>query len=152
MADEPVSALDVSIRSQVLNLFKDLQAELHLTYLFISHDLSVVQFISDQVAIVYMGKIVEMGPADIFSRAHRHPYTRSLLAAIPQPDPVVEQGKPEFALQGEIASPVNPPPGCRFYSRCPLRVDDCRLKTPPLEEIVAGHWVACWRVNASTGA
>jgi len=151
VADEPVSALDVSIRSQVLNLFKDLQAELHLTYLFISHDLSVVQFISDQVAIVYMGKIVEMGPADIFSRAHRHPYTRSLLAAIPQPDPVVEQGKPEFALQGEIASPVNPPPGCRFYSRCPLRVDDCRLKTPPLEEIVAGHWVACFRAGHDSG-
>ena len=151
VADEPVSALDVSIRSQVLNLFKELQEELHLTYLFISHDLSVVQFISDQVAIVYMGKIVEMGPAGIFSRAHRHPYTRSLLAAIPQPDPVVEQGKPEFELQGEIASPVNPPPGCRFYSRCPLRVDLCRQESPPLEEVAAGHRVACFRAGDVPG-
>jgi len=147
VADEPVSALDVSIRSQVLNLFKELQEELHLTYLFISHDLSVVQFISDQVAIVYMGKIVETGPADIFYRSHRHPYTRSLLAAIPQPDPNLEQNKPEFSLEGEIASPINPPPGCRFFSRCPLRVDACRLETPPLTEIAAGHRVACFRVH-----
>jgi oligopeptide transport system ATP-binding protein len=151
VADEPVSALDVSIRSQVLNLFKELQEELHLTCLFISHDLSVVQFISDQVGIVYMGRIVEMGPADIFSRSHRHPYTRSLLAAIPRPDPRFEQNKPEFELQGEIASPINPPPGCRFFSRCPLRLGDCRLETPPLKEIGAGHWVACFRADHDPG-
>ena len=146
VADEPVSALDVSIQSQVLNLFKKLQEELHLTCLFISHDLSVVQFISDQVAIVYLGKIVEMAPAGTLYRAHRHPYTRNLLSAIPYPDPHVEQNKPDFSMVGEIASPINPPPGCRFYSRCPEREDACRRDMPPLLEIAKDHFVACYRV------
>ena len=145
VADEPVSALDVSIQSQVLNLFKELQEELHLTCLFISHDLSVVQFISDQVAIVYMGKIVEMAPADIFYNAHRHPYTRNLLAAIPYPDPLIEQNKPDHSMVGEVASPINPPPGCRFYSRCPTREDACRREMPPLIKIAEDHLVACFQ-------
>ena len=147
VADEPVSALDVSIQAQVLNLFKELQEELRLTCLFISHDLSVVQFISDQVAIVYMGKIVEMAPADIFYHAHRHPYTKNLLSAIPYPDPLVEQNKPDYSMAGEIASPINPPPGCRFYSRCPTREDPCRLEMPPLIEIAEDHFVACFQVQ-----
>jgi oligopeptide/dipeptide ABC transporter ATP-binding protein len=145
VADEPVSALDVSIQAQVLNLFKELQEELHLTCLFISHDLSVVQFISDKVAIVYMGKIVEMAPADIFYHAHRHPYTKNLLSAIPYPDPQVEQNKPDYSMAGEIASPINPPPGCRFYSRCPSRDDTCRQEMPPLMEIARDHFVACFQ-------
>jgi oligopeptide transport system ATP-binding protein len=147
VADEPVSALDVSIQAQVLNLFKELQEELRLTCLFISHDLSVVQFISDQVAIVYMGKIGEMAPADIFYHAHRHPYTKNLLSAIPYPDPLVEQNKPDYSMVGEIASPINPPPGCRFYSRCPTREDPCRLEMPPLIEITEDHFVACFQVQ-----
>jgi oligopeptide transport system ATP-binding protein len=145
VADEPVSALDVSIQAQVLNLFKELQEELRLTCLFISHDLSVVQFISDKVAIVYMGKIVEMAPADIFYHAHRHPYTKSLLSAIPYPDPRIEQNKPDYSMAGEIASPINPPPGCRFYSRCPSRDDACRREMPPLVEIARDHFVACFQ-------
>jgi oligopeptide/dipeptide ABC transporter ATP-binding protein len=147
VADEPVSALDVSIQSQVLNLIKQLQEELGLTCLFISHDLSVVQFISDHVAIVYMGQIVEKAPADIFYSAHRHPYTRSLLSAIPYPDPVIERNKAPLALTGEISSPINPPPGCRFFSRCPIRQDRCQRQTPPLAQIGKEHCVACYMVQ-----
>ena len=147
VADEPVSALDVSIQSQVLNLIKQLQEELQLTCLFISHDLSVVQFISDHVAIVYMGQIVEKAPADIFYSAHRHPYTRNLLAAIPYPDPRIERNKSPFALTGEISSPINPLPGCRFFSRCSIRRDRCQRETPPLVQIGKDHFVACYMVQ-----
>jgi oligopeptide transport system ATP-binding protein len=146
VADEPVSALDVSIQSQVLNLIKQLQEELQLTCLFISHDLSVVQFISDHVAIVYMGQIVEKAPADIFYSAHRHPYTRNLLSAIPYPDPRIERNKPPFAMSGEISSPINPLPGCRFFSRCSIRQNRCRRETPPLMQIGKDHFVACYMV------
>ena len=145
VADEPVSALDVSIRSQVLNLFKDLQEDLRLTVLFISHDVGVVQFMSDEVGVVYMGKIVETGPTDILVHGCRHPYTQALLAAVPRPDPAYEQQKPGAVVTGEIASPVNPPPGCRFYARCPLRLDKCRAAEPPLQAVAAGHSVACFR-------
>jgi oligopeptide transport system ATP-binding protein len=144
VADEPVSALDVSIQSQVLNLFKDLQEELGLTALFISHDLSVVEFLCDRVAVLYMGKIAEVAPAKTLFRDCRHPYTESLLGAILHPDPALERAKPPLALRGEVSTPIDPPPGCRFYARCPKRMEICRQQDPPAVAIDAGHEVACW--------
>lgn len=144
VADEPVSALDVSIQSQVLNLFKELQEEFHLTCLFIAHDLSVVEFISDRIAVLYLGKIVEVAPSGVLYQSHRHPYTRSLLSAIPMPDPTIEHTKPPFSLTGETTSPINPPPGCRFYSRCPSKKDICEKENPKLVEIAKGHYLACF--------
>jgi oligopeptide transport system ATP-binding protein len=144
VADEPVSALDVSIQSQVLNLFKELQEEFHLTCLFIAHDLSVVEFISDRIAVVYLGKIVEMAPSSVLYDSHQHPYTRSLLSAIPMPDPTIEQTKPPFSLTGETTSPINPPPGCRFFSRCPSRKDICEKENPKLTQIAKDHYIACF--------
>jgi len=144
VADEPVSALDISIQSQVLNLFKELQEEFNLTTLFISHDLSVVEFISDRIAVLYMGKIAEIAPAEVLFKAAQHPYTKSLISAILQPDPVAEQKKPPFLLLGEISSPIDPPPGCRFYSRCPERMDVCREIDPRMVEVAQNHEVACW--------
>jgi len=144
VADEPVSALDVSIQSQVLNLFKVLQEEFHLTCLFIAHDLSVVEFISDHIAVLYLGKIVEMAPSQVLYTSSRHPYTRSLLSAIPLPDPEIEKSKPPFSLTGETTSPIDPPPGCRFFSRCPVRRDICEKKDPDLVEVAKDHYVACF--------
>jgi len=144
VADEPVSALDVSIQSQVLNLFKELQEELHLTCLFIAHDLSVVEFISDHIAVLYLGKIVEVAPSDILYKSNLHPYTKSLLSAIPMPDPKIEKNKPAFSLSGEISSPINPPPGCRFYSRCPKKKEICKEKQPQLVEVEKEHYVSCF--------
>jgi oligopeptide/dipeptide ABC transporter ATP-binding protein len=144
VADEPVSALDVSIQSQVLNLFKELQEEFNLTCLFIAHDLSVVEFISDRIAVVYLGKIVEMAPSGVLYESHQHPYTRSLLSAIPMPDPTIEQAKPPFSLTGETMSPINPPPGCRFFSRCPSKKDICEKENPKLTEIAKDHYIACF--------
>jgi oligopeptide transport system ATP-binding protein len=144
VADEPVSALDVSIQSQVLNLFKELQEEFHLTCLFIAHDLSVVEFISDHIAVLYLGKIVEMAPSKVLYTSNQHPYTRSLLSAIPLPDPEVEKGKPPFSLTGETTSPIDPPPGCRFFSRCPVKEDVCEKKDPDLVEVAKDHYVACF--------
>ena len=144
VADEPVSALDISIQSQVLNLFKELQEEFNLTTLFISHDLSVVEFISDRIAVVYMGKIAEIAPAEVLFKAGQHPYTKSLVSAILQPDPVEEQKKPPFSLLGEISSPIDPPPGCRFYSRCPERMDVCKEIDPRMVEVAKNHELACW--------
>ncbi|MCZ6558543.1 MAG: ABC transporter ATP-binding protein [SAR324 cluster bacterium] len=144
VADEPVSALDISIQSQVLNLFKELQEEFNLTTLFISHDLSVVEFISDRIAVVYMGKIAEIGPAKKLFKAAQHPYTKSLISAILQPDPVAEQKKPPFSLVGEISSPIDPPPGCRFYSRCPERMNVCKEINPRMVEVAPNHELACW--------
>jgi oligopeptide/dipeptide ABC transporter ATP-binding protein len=145
VADEPVSALDVSIQSQVLNLFKELQEEFHLTMLFIAHDLSAVEFISDRIAVVYLGKIVEMAPSEVLYKAHRHPYTGNLLSAIPLPDPNIEQGKPPFALKGEATSPIDPPPGCRFFSRCPSRKEVCSHENPKPVEVAKDHFVACFQ-------
>ena len=147
VADEPVSALDVSVQSQVLNLFKELQEEFHLTCLFIAHDLSVVEFISDRIAVLYLGQIVEMAPAEKLYAANLHPYTQSLLTAIMLPDPEVEQNKPPLSIVGEALSPINPPPGCRFYSRCPKRMDICREKDPVLREVETEHFVACYAVD-----
>lgn len=141
VADEPVSALDVSIRSQVLNIMRDLQDSYGLTYLFISHDLSVVEHISDRVAVMYLGKIVELGDSrDIYENA-LHPYTEALLSAVPIPDP--ERKKSRIILQGETPSPVNPPSGCRFHPRCRLKIDICETEEPLLKETDNGRIAAC---------
>lgn len=145
VADEPVSALDVSVQAQVLNLLLDLQEELGLTYLFVAHDLSVVKHISDRVAVMYVGRIVEMAPTDKLFTTPRHPYTAALLSSVPEPDPRMRSQR--MVLQGEVANPANPPSGCYFHPRCPYAVDVCRTQTPVWEEMAPGHFVSCHRAN-----
>jgi len=141
VADEPVAALDVSIQAQILNLMSDLQDEFNLTYLFIAHDLSVVQYISDRIGVMYLGSMVELSESQELFDYTLHPYTRALLSAIPIPDPEVD--KQQISLEGEIPSPINPPDGCRFHTRCPYVEEVCMKKRPEFREATKEHYVAC---------
>jgi oligopeptide/dipeptide ABC transporter ATP-binding protein len=142
ICDEPVSALDVSIQSQVLNILKELQRKYYLTYLFIAHNLSVVEHTSDRVAVMYLGKMVELADRDELFRNPLHPYTQALMSAIPVPDPKLKRKR--TILTGDVPSPLNPPKGCRFHPRCPVAIDICSREEPEYKEIISKHWVACW--------
>jgi len=145
VCDEPVSALDVSIQAQILNLLQELQETMKLTYLFVSHDLSVVKHISNRIAVMYLGKIVESSPSLELFRNTLHPYSKALLAAVPIPK--LNRKRERFILSGGVPSPINPPPGCRFHTRCPWKMDICSAEEPPLEDLGGGHFVACHKVK-----
>ena len=143
VCDEAVSALDVSIQAQIINLLEDLRDKFNLTYLFIAHDLSVVRHLCQRVAVMYLGRVVELAECDELFDNPLHPYTKALLAAVPVPDPAVEAERAFQPVRGEVPSPINPPPGCVFHPRCPLAIEQCRRVRPELRELRPGHWVAC---------
>jgi len=151
VCDEPVSALDVSIQSQILNLLKDLQRQLALTYLFIAHNLAVVRYISDRVGVMYLGKLVEVAPTEELFANALHPYTQALLSAIPVADPAQRDSRRQIVLAGDVPSPINPPAGCRFHTRCPFAIDICRVVEPPLKQYGNDHVAACHVVEAAQG-
>ena len=146
VCDEPISALDVSIQAQIINLLEELQEKLGLTYLFIAHDLSMVQHISDRVAVMYLGRIVEISDSQELYDNPLHPYTKALLSAVPIPNPKLEKSRMRIVLKGEVPSPVNPPKGCHFHPRCDLAMSDCGVERPPLHDVGSGHQVACFRI------
>ncbi|HPE66583.1 MAG TPA: ABC transporter ATP-binding protein, partial [Synergistales bacterium] len=147
VCDEPVSALDVSIQAQILNLLQELQEKMKLTYLFVSHDLSVVKHISNRIAVMYLGKIVESAPSLELFKNTLHPYSQALLAAVPIPK--LDRKREKFILTGGVPSPINPPPGCRFHTRCPWKMDVCSAEEPPLIDVGGEHLVACHKVKGS---
>ena len=147
VCDEPISALDVSIQAQVVNMLEDLQREFGLTYLFIAHDLSMVRHISDRIGVMYLGKLVEMGDSEEIYKHHLHPYTEALLSSVPVPDPQKAREKEQIALQGDIPSPIDPPSGCRFRTRCPRATELCAEKEPEMTDVGGNHFVACHSVN-----
>lgn len=147
ICDEPISALDVSIQAQVVNLLKELQDKLGLTYLFIAHDLSMVRYISDRVGVMYLGKMMELAPSEVLYDNPLHPYTKALLSAIPIPDPEAQRKKKIIKLEGDVPSPINPPEGCRFVDRCPYAIQRCRDEEPEWRELEDKHYVACHRAE-----
>ena len=147
VCDEPISALDVSIQAQIVNMFEDLQQELGLTYLFIAHDLAIVKHISNRIGVMYLGKLVELAGSSELYKNPIHPYTRSLLSAIPIPDPKASRAKKRIVLEGDVPSPVNPPSGCRFRTRCPYATERCAAEVPEFKDYGGGHYAACHRIG-----
>jgi oligopeptide transport system ATP-binding protein len=143
VCDEPISSLDVSIQAQIVNLLGELRDRLNLTYLFISHDLSMIRYISDRVAVMYLGKLVELAPRDDLYSHPLHPYTKALLSAVPIPNPIQERQRSRIVLGGDVPNPANPPDGCRFHTRCPVALNICGSDEPQMRQISHGHWVSC---------